>query len=404
MAADLDGAASEADWEYEFERTHSAHWARKVQALCIDFVVSRNVSAPAALRAPDWPLGKLVPLRTVQRWVSSYRAHGGVLPIDTREESAKRRGQEIPRNGRDWEAPELEAIRDVLQRHPDATLSEIADELVVRGFPERPLSTLFRVVSKRLQLTLKKSQHVALERNEEDRREYLRQISKVPRAEQFMFIDETQRGKDSLKRSYARAFIGKRAQICSDLHSNEPRYTFIGAADVNGFVLGAGLQVFKKRGRNDHDPLRGNIDQLYFNEYVRQYVVPVVGNFAAGQPRSLVVMDNATVHKSPIVRELIEGAGARLLYTAPYSPDLNPIEYFFSVYKTKLRAIPELARTDPREAHFMAQGAVTRDHAIHTFRHCYIRGTPMTSAECAAQVRRKELEDIIVVWILNNNN
>ena len=43
-------------------------------------------------------------------------------------------------------------------------------------------------------------------------------------------------------------------------------------------------------------------------------------------PGDLVVMDNLSAHKVSGVRELIETAGAELLYLPPYSPDLNPIE------------------------------------------------------------------------------
>jgi transposase len=45
------------------------------------------------------------------------------------------------------------------------------------------------------------------------------------------------------------------------------------------------------------------------------------------------------------VREAIEGAGARLLYLPPYSPDFNPIEMAFSKLKALLRAAA--ARTMP---------------------------------------------------------
>lgn len=37
------------------------------------------------------------------------------------------------------------------------------------------------------------------------------------------------------------------------------------------------------------------------------------------------------------MREPIEDDGAKIVYTAPYSPDLNPIEFFFSVYKAALK-------------------------------------------------------------------
>ena len=38
-------------------------------------------------------------------------------------------------------------------------------------------------------------------------------------------------------------------------------------------------------------------------------------------------MDNASIHTSIRVREIIENAGATLIYAAPYSLELNPIKY-----------------------------------------------------------------------------
>jgi transposase len=54
-----------------------------------------------------------------------------------------------------------------------------------------------------------------------------------------------------------------------------------------------------------------------------------------------VVMDNLSSHKGPRVREMIEAAGARLLYLPPYSPDFNPIENAFAKLKALLRKAAE---------------------------------------------------------------
>ena len=51
----------------------------------------------------------------------------------------------------------------------------------------------------------------------------------------------------------------------------------------------------------------------------------------------IVIMDNVSVHKVAGVREAIEARGAFLFYLPPYSPDLNPIEQFFSKLKAILR-------------------------------------------------------------------
>jgi transposase len=60
-------------------------------------------------------------------------------------------------------------------------------------------------------------------------------------------------------------------------------------------------------------------------------------------------MDNLPVHKVAGVREAIEAADAKLLLLPKYSPDLNPIELFFSKLKALLRkaaqrTIPDLFR------------------------------------------------------------
>ena len=46
-----------------------------------------------------------------------------------------------------------------------------------------------------------------------------------------------------------------------------------------------------------------------------------------------VVMDNASFHKSPKTRDLIESVGCKLIFLPPYSPDLNPIEKFWANMK-----------------------------------------------------------------------
>jgi len=54
-------------------------------------------------------------------------------------------------------------------------------------------------------------------------------------------------------------------------------------------------------------------------------MVPTLGRYDLGQPRSVVILDNATIHKDPRVLDLIEAAGAKLVWNAAYSPELNPV-------------------------------------------------------------------------------
>ena len=73
------------------------------------------------------------------------------------------------------------------------------------------------------------------------------------------------------------------------------------------------------------------MDGTAFLAYVEQILAPEL------EPDDIVVMDNLPAHKVTGVRTAIEGAGARLLYLPPYSPDFNPIEMAFAKLKALLR-------------------------------------------------------------------
>lgn len=81
--------------------------------------------------------------------------------------------------------------------------------------------------------------------------------------------------------------------------------------------------------------LDGPINRVAFEAYVDKVLVPEL------RSGDIVIMDNLSSHKGPRVREMIEAAGATLLFLPPYSPDFNPIENAFSKLKAHLRKAAE---------------------------------------------------------------
>jgi transposase InsO family protein len=75
---------------------------------------------------------------------------------------------------------------------------------------------------------------------------------------------------------------------------------------------------------------KGYCNTLLMEGWVEQMLVPVL------QPGQVVVMDNASFHKSEHLREMIEQAGCELLFLPPYSPDFNKIEKFWARLKQYL--------------------------------------------------------------------
>jgi transposase len=111
----------------------------------------------------------------------------------------------------------------------------------------------------------------------------------------------------------------------------------------------------------------GGTTKALFESYVERVLAPAL---RAGQ---VVVMDNLAAHKGERVRELIEGRGCELLFLAPYSPDLNPIEEACSKVKALLRRAEARTHEALIEAMGAAISAVTARDALGFFEHCGYR-------------------------------
>ena len=77
--------------------------------------------------------------------------------------------------------------------------------------------------------------------------------------------------------------------------------------------------------------LPGALDRAAFDAFVAAWLLPCL------RPGQVVSWDNLSVHRSARARQLIEGAGCRILPTPRYSPDCNPIEQAFAKLKAGLR-------------------------------------------------------------------
>ena len=77
----------------------------------------------------------------------------------------------------------------------------------------------------------------------------------------------------------------------------------------------------------------GTCDTSLFNAWLKQALIP---NLVPGQ---VLILDNASFHKSAESQKLVESAGCKILFLPPYSPDLNPIEKYWANMKGKVREL-----------------------------------------------------------------
>ena len=164
----------------------------------------------------------------------------------------------------------------------------------------------------------------------------------------MLFLDETG-AVTNLVRSHGRSPEGSR---CVDYAPNGhwKVMTAVAAIRLSGMASAATMAC----------PMDGEL----FQTYLLESLVPTL---SVGD---VVVMDNLASHKHPRVRELIESAGATLLYLPPYSPDFNPIEMVWSKVKRLLRSA--MARTVDalHDAFGVAMAAVSPTDIAGCFHHC----------------------------------
>lgn len=165
----------------------------------------------------------------------------------------------------------------------------------------------------------------------------------------LIFIDESGINL-GMTRLRGRSIRGER------LHDSCPRnrgsnISVIGALSMDGLIATMSLP--------------GSVNTEVFSTYIEQVLAPQlwVGAY--------VVMDNLSVHKASRIREIINKAGAELIFLPPYSPDLSPIELCWSKLKQCLRS----AKARTTEAINQALSEIVNQHisdddAVGWFEHC----------------------------------
>ena len=66
--------------------------------------------------------------------------------------------------------------------------------------------------------------------------------------------------------------------------------------------------------------------------FLREDVIPCL------LPGSVIVLDNAKIHKGGKMEQIVTDAGCKLLYLPPYSPDFSPIEPAWGWVKNRVRS------------------------------------------------------------------
>lgn len=155
-----------------------------------------------------------------------------------------------------------------------------------------------------------------MERNDEIRADFKETIESYPQYKIY-YVDES--GIDKcIYREYGYAPIG--VGITGKISGKKFKRTNIVAAKCGEKII-APLMY------------EGITDSILFECWFEKMLLKAIPKY------SIIVLDNASIHRKPMLHKLARNADCEVLFLPPYSPDLNPIEQFWGWLKIRLRKI-----------------------------------------------------------------
>ena len=209
---------------------------------------------------------------------------------------------------------------ECLLKDPGIYLDELQHKLYHRAAVLASLPTICNTIH-RLGYTRKRIGRVVQAQDVMRRAEFMAEMSYL-KADMMIWIDET--GSDHRVSSRCFGY---------HLRGLAPTDTVL---SIRGKRLSA-VAAMSTRGIEDIDICEGTTNGETFTRFLERCIVPILQPFNGSNPRSVVVLDNASIHHSERIQQLIDATGALIRYLPPYSPDLNPIEEVFAQVKQFLK-------------------------------------------------------------------
>ena len=213
--------------------------------------------------------------------------------------------------------PMLQSLCDQLLKRPDMYRDEMILFLRENFSTEVSRTTITRTL-KSIGWSWKTNRRVASQRDADLVDLYLHNLSNY-KSYQLVFIDESGADRRDGHRRKGWAPVGV-APVKHDKFNRDTRVQVLPAYAQDGVMLS---RVYY--GSTDIDMFEDFIEELLHH----------CGRYP--EPKSVLIMDNASWHNQDRIEHRCAEAGVKFLYLPPYSPHLNPIEEFFSELKAFLK-------------------------------------------------------------------
>lgn len=205
-------------------------------------------------------------------------------------------------------------VLNIVEQYPSDSLRKITFK--VNLLLNKPVSlwTVFRTIKSTIGFTHKKVYKIGTSKDMRYitllRTQFSQQFSNIP-IDKLLCLDETS-VYDLASANKAWTPKGQRFHAPMD-RARSKRKTLIAAFGMHGF--------------EETKCLTETCNGERFASYLNDLLKNIKGKYTH------VLMDNAAIHKTKLVKSLFEKYKLTPVYTSPYSPEWNPVEMFFSCLK-----------------------------------------------------------------------
>lgn len=245
-------------------------------------------------------------IRSLKRWVEKYNKTGDVKRKKRNELSYKITKEHI------------KFIKDIVKKDPDIFMENLRKKLI-KKYPDLSISRQYlSVLLRDNNITRKRAtiRHFPKTLRGKPRYEkaelkvFFDKINKY-KLEDLISIDETSLS-SSLKFNYCRERLGKRCILKTDNNIVFRKYSLLVAISNKKCMK---YKLYEK----------GSVNGDRFNEFMKELCSKI--------KNKLIILDNAKIHKTSEIKDIIKKSGNDVIYTVPYHPRLNCIEQWFNQLK-----------------------------------------------------------------------
>lgn len=199
------------------------------------------------------------------------------------------------------------------------------------------IPSLWETLAK-LNWSRKAASKAAAERNELLRRAFRARCQQIYTTDQVVCLDESAANERTGDRKYGWSPVNSPVDAVYSARRSE-RWSVLPAMDPSGYIT--------------HVVYQGAITAELIEHFVATQVLPLCNSWPG--KRSVILLDNASIHKSVRLQQMCRDAGVILEYLPPYSPDFNPIEQTFKALKSWIKRNFERANVYANFAYFLEE-------------------------------------------------